>query len=630
MRPAACFSFISILIFLVSQNAYTSTTPAATPPSPPVKRILIRHSTNGDWLADHPRDNVAVFESFNALTSGGGDGSANDAGWEQGNHHRGQGSGGRPRRQAGEAGVDPVADVRVNGSDAAVTIRQGEALTLSLSMNAGSYEGRNSDWWLVYQATTDAAVETLSYVIPAGWTPGVSRLIEAPLATFQDITLPLNLSEGVYTICLGADGAPDGQINAPIWYDCAGVTVQPPRETAPGRIQPEDLRYIGAFRLPDSPGTSEAVGWEWSNWASAATYYPSGDPVGQNDGYPGSLFAVGHDHTQYVSEISIPAPVISLAKDVSELNTATTLQPFQDIKGGLYGELELPRVGLEYLPAQAGQTEGKLHFCWAPHLDEPNNGPTHGWCGLDLSNPGSAGVWAIGGYQNYLTTDYIFEIPGAWADLYTPGKLLAAGRYRDGGQAAQGPSLFAYGPWNEGNPPASGTTISTVPLLLYSAFGEVQQGILDGGHHTDEWNGGAWLTAGEKSAVIFVGSKGTGDNWYGCSNGVVWPEEPPYPPECDDRGWWSTGIEGRIIFYDPADLAAVAQGQMQPWSPLPYAVMNIDNQLYGIDSTRQKHHVSAAAFDREHGLLFIFEPYGDGDKPLVHVWEVGEASSDSR
>ena len=75
-------------------------------------------------------------------------------------------------------------------------------------------------------------------------------------------------------------------------------------------IQPTDLVYQGAFRLPDVPGDDEHS-WKWSNWASAMAYYPDGDPAGPADGYPGSIFGVGHDQTQYVSEINIPIPMIS-------------------------------------------------------------------------------------------------------------------------------------------------------------------------------------------------------------------------------------------------------------------------------------------------------------------------------
>jgi hypothetical protein len=392
--------------------------------------------------------------------------------------------------------------------------------------------------------------------------------------------------------------------------------------TTPGQlIQPTDLAYLGAFRLPDGP---EEIGWEYSGAAMA--YYPDGDPDGPADGYPGSIFGTGHDWNQYVSEISIPVPIISPDKDVEDLNTATTLQDFQNIRGGLFGEFEIPRAGLEYLPAQDGQTTDKLYFCWAPHMGEGETNPSHGWCELDLSNPQTAGAWRIGDYWNYVTADYIFAIPQQWADVNTPGMYLATGRFRDGGQGARGPSLLAYGPWNEGNPPPPNSTLSAVPLLLYADVTAGDDFTIDNYHHSDEWSGGAWLTAGDNSAVIFVGTKGLGDCWYGFANGVVWPDEPPYPPipdpPFDERGWWSTGFEGQIIFYDPAELAAVATGEMEPYEPQPYATLQIDEYLYHIESAQQWHHVGAVSFDRERGLLYVFEPLADGDKSVVHVWEV--------
>lgn len=383
-------------------------------------------------------------------------------------------------------------------------------------------------------------------------------------------------------------------------------------------VQPSDLVYVGAFRLPDGP---PEIGWEWSG--EALTYYPEGDPDGFSDGFPGSLFGTGHNWNQYVSEISIPRPVVSPDKNLEELDTAATLQEFSDIRGGLVEwPLEQPRVGLGYLPPQGEQTTGKLYFSWAPHLDEGATNPSHGWCELNLASPQPAGPWRIGEYWNYVTTDYLFSIPEAWADANTRGMVLATGRYRDGGQGSLGPSLFAYGPWNEGNPPPPGATLSVVPLLLYGNVYEEGSPAMNGYAHSDEWSGGAWLTAGGRSAVIFVGTKGQGDTWYGCADGTVWPDEPPFPPECPERGWWSTRFVGEIVFYDPAELAAVARGEMETWMPQPYAVLEIDEYLYSIEAERQLDHVGAAAFDRERGLLYVMEPLADGDRSLVHVWRV--------
>ncbi len=250
---------------------------------------------------------------------------------------------------------------------------------------------------------------------------------------------------GTSTATTGIPGTTQAQTTFTITYD---------QNLHTGLLQPSDLVYMGAFRLPDGPWGYE-YGWGWSGGAMA--YYPGGDPYGPDDGYPGSIFGTGHNWNTYVSEFAIPEPVISSSKDVNELNTATTLQDFADVRGDMYsGYMEIPRVGLEYLPAQGDQTSGKLYFRWAPHLDEGNTGPTHGWCDIDLSSPQSAGIWGVDNRWNYVTSDYIFQISQAWSDAYTPGMLLATGRFRDGGQDSMGPSLFAYGPWNDGNPPADG------------------------------------------------------------------------------------------------------------------------------------------------------------------------------
>jgi len=386
-------------------------------------------------------------------------------------------------------------------------------------------------------------------------------------------------------------------------------------------VQPKDLEYRGAFRLPDGP---EEIAWMWCG--ESMTYYPGGDPKAPDDGHPGSIFGAGHNWNQHISEISIPKPVISAKKNVKDLPTAKTLQKFADIRGGLYKEMEQPRTGLAYLPKQGKQETDKLYFCWAPHLDEGSRQPSHGWCELNLSNPKSVGLWRIGKEENYVTTDYLFDIPKEWAAKHTPGMLLATGRFRDGGQSGLGPSLFACGPWNHGNPPAKGSAIKAVTLLKYNRITDEKHHGIKNYHHSDDWSGGAWLTAGKKSAAVLVGTKGRGKCWYGFANGVVWPEEGPFPPvppaPNDQRGWWSTTFSGRIIFYDPDDLAAVVAGKKKPYEPQPYAVMEIDKYLFAIKSKQQLRHVGAASFDRARGFLYVLEFRADEDKCLVHVWHV--------
>jgi negative regulator of replication initiation len=61
---------------------------------------------------------------------------------------------------------------------------------------------------------------------------------------------------------------------------------------------------------------------------------------------------------------------------------------------------------------------------------------------------------------------------------------------------------------------------------------------------------------------------------------------------------------------------------METWEPQPDATLNIDEYLYHIEASQQKHHIGAASFDRERRLLYVFEPLADGAKPLIHVWRV--------
>lgn len=379
------------------------------------------------------------------------------------------------------------------------------------------------------------------------------------------------------------------------------------------RIQPQDLKYIGAFRLPDGP---EEYAWLWSGQALA--YNPGGNAKRQAQELPGSLFGVGHDWHQYVSEISIPKPIIS--RNLEALPTARTLQKFANIKQGLYEPLEQARSGLAYLPAQGSQTSAKLYFCWDSHMHEGHSGPSHGWCETNLSTPRSSGPWAIEGLTTYLTSDYLFPLSQEWAQRHTGGKRLVTGRFRDGGQGSLGPALFAIAPWQHGIPPKAGTNLKATTLLRYSSVYDDKQVKLKNYHHSDEWSGAAFLGP----SFIFVGTKGKGKCWYGFANGVVWPEGGPYPPvpdyPNDERGWWSTDFSAQILFYDAADLAAVAQSKIPTSKPQPYAVMTIDDVLYR-DTKRRLRRVGACAYDHGGKRLYVLEHRGDGDKSVVHCWK---------
>ncbi len=397
-------------------------------------------------------------------------------------------------------------------------------------------------------------------------------------------------------------------------------------------IQPEDFVYLGYFRLPDPSGGSD---WDYSG--HGLTYYPDGDPDGEADGFPGSLYGFGHDQQLYVSEISIPAPVIT--SNLAEANTAGTLQPFADISGGIFNtkEMTIPRAGLAFI----ADPEPRLHFTFAQHIQDFEI--SHGWATLDLSNPEAQGAWVFNGFTNYVTNDYMFEIPRPWSELISDEPLVASGRAREGLWSGRGPALFAY-PVGEINKslPAGSTLEGVIPLLLYGEqlsdqpdlISSPSQAVIDY-RESDHWWGGAWLTAGDNSAVVFAGTKALGEEWYGFANGVVWehdcaeqtPSTCPNLPEWpyDDRGFWAEAYQAQLIFYDPAHLIAVAQGKYESWQPQPYASLVLDEYLLDPALNLEEYKrdlVGAGAFDRNNGLFYLFERLADEYRSVIHVWQI--------
>jgi hypothetical protein len=401
------------------------------------------------------------------------------------------------------------------------------------------------------------------------------------------------------------------------------------------------------------------------------TFNPDGDPDGAADGFPGSLFVTGHDRMPYgelpdgsqVAEVDIPAPVI--ARNVEDLPMAGFRQEFRDVAASAFSGIdEIPRIGLLYL--NRPETGPLLHITWGQHLHPPDNA-SHGWFSPDLSHPDMTGFWFIDDRDLYSLTGYLFEIPADWADTYTNGRVIATGRMRDGGMGGMGPTLIAYTPWlADGSAPADGTHLAATTLLLYESSYNTEDIVraMNGYQYPDEWEGGAWLTTDSgRTAVLFAGTKSNGTKfWYG----YIHPDGPQYAcvdahvtdfptcrtaegdicPNadfsgcCDEasggcvslRGWWSTHFDAQLILYNPDDLARVTAGEMQPWEPQPYAVIDIDEHLFlnppewdlqnvGWGDQR-RYRIGDVAFDRENGLLYVLELYADGAKPVVHVWRI--------
>jgi hypothetical protein len=541
---------------------------------------------------------------------------------------------------------------------------------VALTVGTGDY------WFYPGWAQFPPNVDWMDMNIPAGmvdrveilprfnWPGGVGSFTGAVFlaAVVHGGNLVSNLAQ--YTFGWSDSGHPTPTPSSPTPTPSGPTPTPPPANL----LQPGDLTYLGAFRLPgdDTPPLTFAYG------GNAMTFNPDGNPGGSGETLPGSLFVMGHDRQAWgtlpdgnqVAEISIPAPVV--AANPEDLPVAEFLQNFQDVLAGRFTDLEeIPRVGMEFY--NHSLTGPLLHMAWGQHQPPDTPRPTHGWFSPDLANPDFQGEWYIGNQNFNSVNGYMFSIPMVWANAYSSGRPVATGRYRDGGWSGMGPALFAYRPWQtDGSPPANGTHLQETALLLYqdSYTSEDIVRCMTGYQHADEWEGGAWIsTPSGRTAVLFSGTKGVGAKyWYGYIH-PDGPEHPcvdhhvtdmitcrmadgsPCPPEdfggcCEEslgecislRGWWSAGFNARLIFYNPSQLAQVAGGVLQTWEPQPYAMLDIDPYLFmnpgDIDleslgwGVQRRFRIGDMAYDAANGLLYVLELFADGPKPVVHVWEL--------
>ncbi|MBX3724452.1 MAG: hypothetical protein KF823_00860 [Xanthomonadales bacterium] len=385
--------------------------------------------------------------------------------------------------------------------------------------------------------------------------------------------------------------------------------------TAPDDLRPEDLVYLGAFRLP---GTEDGP-QSWSYGGRALTYVPTGDPGGGADGFPGSLYGGGHAHHQRVSEISIPAPAIPASFDAAgyaQLPVAQTLQPFADLTGGLRAQAGVDHFGdLAWRPAQPGQSADLLYWTVYEYYNVAGiDFPSHGQSGLNLSQPAAAGPWRLGPagdpvFHSMRTARYLFNLPQAFADQHLGGKSLVSGRHREAGccGSSRGPALFAYAPWQDGQPPAPGSHLGAIALLHYPS----------GGNHfpeyraCDDWSGAVYAQGGGRDAVLVAGRKALGAERYGLGQ----------PGDCDFgiQGYHCDPYESQILFYSPRDLAAVAAGTVPAWQVLPHARLRAGPPFWPTCRAQ----LGAIAFDEVRTVLYVIQPEAFEDRPLVHVFRVG-------
>jgi hypothetical protein len=372
-----------------------------------------------------------------------------------------------------------------------------------------------------------------------------------------------------------------------------------------------DFTYAGAFRLPS--------GFNWG--ARGSTYRASGD------GGRGSLIVLGSDQVAGEwAEVAIPSPGMG---GFGSLPEARQLTGFVEFDGNLIEHETNPeetRAGdVTCIAPRGSQTTEKCY--WNAEWWYNVGGDDYAAIGMseaDGSNP--RGMWHVGRsgdpeFHGSRHGAYMFAAPPWFADWYLGGRSLIVGMTREAGccGSSQGPTLFAFRPWDVDDPP-SRADLDALALVYYPMVypgcagpnvGDPAECYYPDYRACDAWMGGAFVESGLRSAVAISGIKAYGDNGYS-----DWGPCSPW------HGYHCEPLEAQIVFYSTDDLAASAAGRRRPEEVVPYQIWRPD-EFMDTDCPA----VGGLAFDRDGGRFFVIEKgYGDDNYAVVHVYEVEPAA----
>ncbi|MFW5740787.1 MAG: hypothetical protein ACOC1F_10530 [Myxococcota bacterium] len=373
-----------------------------------------------------------------------------------------------------------------------------------------------------------------------------------------------------------------------------------PPSTGGGRLTPQDLGYVGAFRLPEA--------FDWG--ARGLAYHHQGTGV---------LLVTGHDQRPAeFAPVAIPQP--ARARHPAQLPLAQMLSPVRSFDGNIVEGITDTAFasGIEVVPRRGAQRSDKLYGSldrWYGVVEETHS--TVWFSELDGSSP--RGPFHVGprnpAFHGNQSGAFLFQVPPDYAARYLGGRTLMTGKTRGAFHGSQGPALFAFAPFDQEAPSGD---LDAVKMLGYRLkfpacagpnVGDPRACDCPGFTMCDQWEGASFVNTPTRNAILFVGRKGLGPNRYG---------NPP-PGACgESKGYHCDPFERQVLFYDVDELGAVALGQRPSWSVLPYAVWKPAEFLLQGHTCGE---VGGMAYDPHGRRLFIIERgIGDNNGAVVHVW----------
>jgi hypothetical protein len=358
------------------------------------------------------------------------------------------------------------------------------------------------------------------------------------------------------------------------------------------RLQKDGLHYLGGLRLPGGKqGASE-----FAYGGTALAFNPSGP----------SLLVVGHDWHQAVAEVSIPDNLVK-SKRSQDLPVASCLQPFASLI------TRVPKNTLEGNVKVGGLlvVEGKLIGSLYGYYDAEGKARDSHFrlASLDLPSAQVGGLYQVGDLGGGFTGGYMAEVPPEWREALGSSYVTGQAALNIISRTSSGPALFGFDPADLGS-----KSVAPIKPYVYYPLSHPLGKIDEKGPY---FNGNTEIKgvcfAPETCSVLFFGSHGTGDVYYGEAVGARDRNRVA-------KGWHSVGgqYQYQVWAYDANDFVAIKIGKVKPWEIKPYAVWKLE---LPIDEGSK--HLGGVAFDAENNRLYVSQLHADEwARPLIHVFEL--------
>lgn len=348
-------------------------------------------------------------------------------------------------------------------------------------------------------------------------------------------------------------------------------------------IAPENMRYLGSFRLPAYDGTGTTEGSALAYGGRAFSVTPEG-----------TLLVSGHQWDTKMCETTLPpiggmATIVSPCTDVTEGRIDQIGSGQLRMGGSLIHNGRLIVSGFVFYDAAGAQRES--HFV----------------SGRRLADRGDAlGPFKIDGPTGFVS-GYMGTIPSEWQSAFGAPALTGNCCLSIISRTSSGPAVSVFNPDDVGRvTPVPATSVLGYPLSRAIVNDQVQNDFFT----RADLMGGVAFPGGTRS-VLFVGRHGAGRPCYG-------EPAPCGDPTGTGKGEHAYPYVHQVWAYDALDLLKVKNRQLEPWEVRPYATWQLTDMNNEGSAT-----IAGAYYDQATRRLYVTPNYGA--TPTVHVYEITNA-----